>query len=162
MSVEFEIKQLKRLVAHYIELDAGVRYWEDASVNGSEDTNGTMIPLRKGDKWCPVIRLSDGRVEDWPKGTTADVHYKVCDDGEYWLLDENRKRIAKWSSYFVPNDILCIGDNGYGDYIILTIGNDGIIDGWSQPAINGEEWKCLINEADARRAGATEGHEANS
>lgn len=108
--------------ATYIELSAGVRYWEDSTVNGAEDTNGTLTPLRKGDNWAPVIRLADGLVMDWPQGITADVHFKVCDQGEYWLQDADRKRVAKWAGYYVPDDFLCPGDNGYGDYSLY--GND--------------------------------------
>lgn len=48
--------------ATYIEVSAGVRYWDDATVNGTTDTDGTLIPLRKGDNWEPVIRLADGMV----------------------------------------------------------------------------------------------------
>lgn len=104
--------------ACFIEVEAGVRYWEDASLNGIEDTNGT-IPLRKGDAWNPVIELKTGLVLNWPNGIEAKIHYKVCDEGQYWLLDENKNRVAKWKGYYVPNDILCINSNGYGDYIIL-------------------------------------------
>lgn len=119
----------------YIEVSADVRYWEDATINGQEDTNGSLTPFRKGDSWCPVIRLSDGCVMDWPAGMTADIHFKVCDAGEYWLLDEDRQRISKWAGYYVPDDFLCHGDNGYGDYIILKIGVDGQINGWRTPGI---------------------------
>ena len=80
--------------ATYIEVRAGVRYWEYATINGTTDTDGTLTQLRKGDNWEPVIRLADGMVMDWPQGTTGDVHFKVCDAGEYWLLDDERKRIA--------------------------------------------------------------------
>jgi hypothetical protein len=134
--------------ARYIEVNAGVRYWEDATVNGKEDTNGE-IPFRVGNDWKPVIELATGQIIGWPEGTEADVHYKVCDDGEYWLLDENKKRIAKWASYYVPDRILCIGDRGYGDYIIFKVGSDGKIIDWKQPAIaNGDDdedkpWKLL-------------------
>lgn len=121
--------------AAYIEVDAGVRYWEDAIINGVEDADGSLTPLRKGDRWCPVIRLDDGVVMDWPTGTVADIHFKVCDDGEYWLLDAERKRIAKWTGFYVPDDFLCRGDTGYGDYIILTIGPDGCIAKWEPTAI---------------------------
>ena len=79
--------------ATYVEVSAGVRYWEDATINGTTDTDGKLTPLRKGDNWEPVIRLADGMVMDWPQGTTADVHFKVCDAGEYWLLDDERKRV---------------------------------------------------------------------
>ena len=70
-----------------IGITAEVRYWEDATVNGVEDTDGALIPLRFGDCWMPIIELDTGRVRDWPEGTTADIHYKVCDAGEYELLD---------------------------------------------------------------------------
>lgn len=123
----------------YIEVSAGVRYWEDATINDQEDINGTLTPFRKGNDWCPVIRLSDGMVMDWPAGMTANIHFKVCDDGEYWLLDEQRQRIAKWAGYYVPNYFLCHGDNGYGDYIILKVDADGVIKSWRSPAI---EWVC--------------------
>ena len=40
--------------ATYIEVSAAVRYWEDATVNGTEDTDGALIPMREGHKWAPV------------------------------------------------------------------------------------------------------------
>ena len=129
--------------AAYIEVSAGVRYWEDASVNGTEDADGTLIPLRNGDNWEPVIRLADGAVMDWPQGITADIHYKVCDEGEYWLLDDERKRVAKWAGFYVPNDFLCPDDNGYGDYIIIKVGEDGKIDNWIAPYI---EMVCYCDD----------------
>ncbi len=119
----------------YIEVSAGVRYWEGTYVNGAEDENGTLIPFRKGEMWCPIIRLSDGMVMDWPIGITANVHYKVCDDGEYWLLDADRKRIAKWGGYYVPDDFLCPSGTGYGDYIVFNVAADGLIEKWREPVI---------------------------
>lgn len=126
--------------ASYIEVSAAVRYWEDATVNGEEDTEGKLIPFRFGDIWKPEIRLEDGLILNWPEGTEADIHYKVCDQGEYWLNDGNG-RVAKWNGYYVPNDFLCHGDNGYGDYIIFKVGSDGKIVGWKRPAIDAEEWQ---------------------
>ena len=127
----------------YIEVDAGVRYWEDATVNGVQDTDGKLIPLRSGGSWKPIIRLSDGKVLCWPEGTTADIHYKVCDEGEYWLLDAQRERVSKWNGFYVPDAFLCHGDHGYGDYIIFTIGGDGLIEGWRQPEIDEAKWRQL-------------------
>lgn len=141
MSFSIEILTPAQVDVVYIEVNADVRYWEDAEVNGKEDADGTLIPCRKGDDWCPVITMSDGKVVGWPSGTLAKVHYKVCDAGEYWLLDADKKRIAKWGDCYVPNDILCIGSNGYGDYIILKINADGFIEGWQQPMINRDEWE---------------------
>lgn len=127
--------------AAYIEVSAEVRYWEDATVNGKEDTDGTLIPLRFGDTWKPVIRLDDGQILDWPVGTEAAVCYKVCDQGEYWLHDKDGNRIAKWKGYYVPDDFLCHGDQGFGDYIIFEVGQDGKIKGWQRPMLEPGEWR---------------------
>lgn len=118
---------------------ARVRYWEDATVNGAEDTDGSLIPLRDGDQWMVTIDLATGRIKDWPEGTTADIHYKVCDAGAYWLADSDGKSVAKWDGFYVPDDLLAGGD-GYGDYIILKVDGAGTIEGWN-PAIDEDEWK---------------------
>lgn len=131
--------------ASYVEVSANVRYWEDASINGEEDTDGRLIPFRSGNNWTPVIRLLDGMVMDWPAGTVADIHFKVCDAGEYWLQDADRKRVAKWTGFYVPDDFLCHGDNGYGDYIIFKIGADGLIEKWETPDIR---MVCKCDEDD--------------
>jgi len=122
-------------------VSAEVRYWEDAEVNGVQDSEeGTLIPLKVGNLWKPTIELATGRVVGWPQGTTADIHYKVCDAGEYWLEDANGKRV-KWTGDYVPNNLLAIGGEGYGDYIILKISAEGIIEGWKTPQIiRLEDW----------------------
>jgi len=119
--------------AAFIECEAGVRYWEDAIVNGVEDEDGSRIPCRVGGNWCPTIDLRTGKVVGWPEGTTADIHYKVCDDGRYWLLNEAGERIAERDGY-VPGRYLCHGDNGYGDYIIMKIDGSGAIAEYRRPS----------------------------
>ena len=109
-------------------VSAGVRYWEDTEVNGVEDTDGDLIPCRDGSNWCPEIDIDNGIITNWVKGTTAKVHYKVCDDGTYLLQDGNGKTILSRDGY-VPK-IMCPADNGYGDYIIMSIDEDGRIDNW--------------------------------
>jgi hypothetical protein len=128
--------------AKYIEVDAGVRYWDDALVNGTPDVDG-KIPLRKDDGWCPTIDLKTGEILDWPQDIEAKIHYKVCDSGLYWLLDENKKRIAKWNGYYVPNDILCTKSNGHGDYIIMDIGKNGKVLNWKIPYLDEEKWEPM-------------------
>lgn len=125
----------------FISVFADVRYWEDATINGKDDTEGNM-PLRQGETWCPIINIHTGYVCDWPLGVEADIHYKVCDAGEYFLLDVNKERIAKHNGYYVPDDILA-GGKGYGDYIILKIDNQGYIEGWKRPWFEDEEWDKL-------------------
>lgn len=125
--------------AQFILAEAGVRYWEDATVNGVEDEDGSRIPGRDGDLWRVKIELATGRVVDWPAGTTADIHYKVCDAGEYWLLDADGNKTAHREGY-VPGTFLCHGDNGYGDYIILKIDGDGQITSYTPPKVRADDW----------------------
>ena len=115
------------VAVRYLRADCGVRYWEDAVVNGLEDAKGD-IPLRRGDSWCPVIDLESGTVLGWPAGVTARVHYKVCDAGVYALLDADMNVVAEKSGY-VP-EMMCPAENGYGDYVIMDIDGDGKIDRW--------------------------------
>jgi hypothetical protein len=132
--------------AAFIEVNAGVRYWEDATVNGIEDEKGDLIPLRVGESWRPIIDLANGNIVDWPEGTEASIHYKVCDDGEYWLLDTNKNRIAKWKGCYVPGSILCVKTEGFGDYIIFKVGKDGNIKDWTKPSIDDDEWEPITTE----------------
>lgn len=121
ITVKMEVTKSVR----YLKADCGVRYWEDAEVNGVEDEDGN-IPCRNGDSWQPIIDLDTGKIEGWPEGTTADLHYKVCDAGVYTLLDEGRNEVKQIDGY-VPK-IMCPGGAGYGDYVIMKIGPDGVIE----------------------------------
>jgi len=118
---EVEVKMLS--------VDAGVRYWEDATVNGVADTSGDLIPCRKGDAWMPTIDLETGIITNWEQGKAASIHYKVCDAGVYTLTDEQGNTVQEISGY-VPK-IMCPGGSGYGDYIIMNIDATGRIDKWS-------------------------------
>lgn len=123
------ITERKRVAVTHIKAECDVRYWEDAVVNDQEDADGDLIPCRTGDCWTPVIDLSTGTIKDWPRGTTAKLHYKVCDAGRYSLLDVSGSEIASIEGY-VPK-IMCPGGAGYGDYIIMKIDAEGRIEGWN-------------------------------
>lgn len=126
--IMLEVETKTRVAVKYLQAECGVRYWEDAKVNGVEDTDGTLIPCRDKDTWAPVIDLATGRIENWPQGTTADIHYKVCDDGAYHLLNEAREVVRSIDGY-VPN-MMCPEGEGYGDYVIMNVGPDGTIAKW--------------------------------
>ena len=114
----------------FLKAECGVRYWEDAEVNGErEDDDNPTIPCRAGDSWCPVIDLETGKIEGWPEGVTARTHYKVCDAGRYTLLDAERVEVASIDGY-VPA-ITAPGGGSYGDYIVMEIGPDGVIANWT-------------------------------
>lgn len=145
MPIKVTITVPKTMAIQFLRVSAGVRYWEDATINGQPDADGTMTPLRNGALWEPRINLETGEVLDWPwpQGPTADIHFKVCDAGDYWLQDENGIDVAKWKGDYVPDGILCVGGGGYGDYIILKIGANGLIEGWHAPEINAQDWTAL-------------------
>jgi len=132
----------------HLEVSASPRYWEDACVNGEEDLLGNLIPCRVGDLWKPLIRIKDGQIENWVQGVSAYIHYKVCDDGEYWLSAFSNSRftkLLKWRGYYVPDEYLCPGEEGFGDYIVLNVGPDGKIENWVEPRFNAYEWVSVEN-----------------
>jgi hypothetical protein len=122
------IKVEKEVDIKFLHVSAGVRYWEDTEVNGIEDETGELIPCRNGEYWEPIIDVDTGIIINWPKGIKANVHYKCCDDGTYTLLDSDKSQIIAKEGY-VP-DCLCPEEAGYGDYIIMSIDENGHIDGW--------------------------------
>ena len=129
MKITIKVKIKKEVDIKTLWVEAGVRYWENATVNGIEDENGKLIPCRDGEYWCPIIDIDNGIITNWEKGVTAKIHYKVCDDGSYYLKDADHNTVLSIVENYVP-DILCIDDNGYGDYIIMNVDENGQIKNW--------------------------------
>ena len=131
MKITLTVKQ--EVDVKTLRVAAGVRYWNDATVNGVEggddDDFDPGIPLRDGDVWRIDIDVESGRILNWPDGTTASVHYKVCDQCGWDLLDSDGRVVAGEQDGYVPGT-LCPGGEGYGDYIIMEIGPDGTIEDW--------------------------------
>lgn len=136
MEVEIEVKKV--LDVKYLKCRIGARYWEDATVNGVEDTDGDLIPLRNGEYWCPTIELETGIIQNWTSGVTADIHYKSCDENEFTLLDQDNNVLHKQNSY-VP-DFLAINDDSFGDYVIMTVEGNGQIKDWDSKKIDFESF----------------------
>jgi hypothetical protein len=124
---EFKVEvthQVKYLLAN-----CGVRYWEDGTVNGVQDNDDNpVMPLKEGDCWNVKIDLETGTIIDWPEGTTAETHYKVCDAGVYALLDGDSEIVTEIEGY-VPT-MMCPEGSGYGDYVIMKIDGSGKIANW--------------------------------
>ena len=123
--MKIRLKVEKEFDAKYLLVSAGVRFWGDAKINGVEDKDGTLIPFRDGEDWCPLIDIEKGTIVDWPKGITAKIHYKVCDDGSYKLLNKDFSTITYKEGYVI--DSMCPSGNGYGDYIIMNVNENGNI-----------------------------------
>ena len=115
----------------YLFASMNVRYWEDATVNGIEETNeNPTIPLRNGGTWDIMIDIEQGRIMNWPVGVTASTHYKVCDEGTYTLTSYDMEGVVIRKEGYVPS-MLCPKENGYGDYVIMDIDENGYIDKWN-------------------------------
>ncbi len=125
-----KVKTIQEVEITTLLIDAGVRYWEDAKVNGVEDENGDLIPCKFGDRWKPIINIDSGVITNWKKGVVANIHYKVCDDGTYHLADADGN-IWLTKDGYVPN-ILDITRDSYGDYIIMKVDEDGKISNWNK------------------------------
>ena len=117
---EFDVK--------FLAVTAGIRYAEDVDVNGESCEELSEIPLHDGEHWQVMIDVDAGVILNWPQGTTAKFYLKVRDDGTYSILDANKKEIKTYDGY-VP-DCLAIDDSGYGDYIIITVDENGKIKDW--------------------------------
>ena len=134
--------------ARYLAVSVPVYHWDDSILDGDEDLEGRM-PCRRGDLWEPLIELATGKIVNWTAGHTARVSHKVRDEGQYWLLDQHKARIARWKDAYVPNDLLHMGGNGFGDYIFLPVDADGQILDWKVPVLQPDEWVPLT-ELDAQ------------
>jgi len=144
----------KEMDSRYLRATMGVRYWVNCDYSKDDgktwegnfdDTDEeserikNLIPcvVKKdsgyysGDYWELLIDLNEGKVIDWPKGFCIKTYFKVCDDGEYVFLDENKNEVINitksFDQYYVP-DFLALEDNGYGDYVIINIDGNGKIE----------------------------------
>lgn len=127
-----ERKVVEKVHARYLKVSCEPRGWS-VTVNGesyNDDNPGVDIPCRFYDLWTPLIDIDTGQIINWRSGTTMSVYLKVCDAGAYTLLPEDCKTVlGKVSEQYVPG-FLSPKDNGYGDYIIMDINEEGYIDGW--------------------------------
>ena len=123
----------------FIKLCAGVRYIEDCAINEEKfDKNKhfyTDVPfLKESDcdyynyEWTPEIDVENGRILNWTKGTTLYTWFKVCDCCAFEYIDKDIH--IKYDNY-VP-DFISINHHGYGDYIYLTIDENGYIKDWDK------------------------------
>ena len=103
--------------------------FEDAELDGEEDDeNEPQIQCVEGDRWNILIDIKTGQVINWKPGVEADVFYKVCDDGIYTAYDNSMDEVHEIEDY-VPK-LMQLNENGYGDYIEITINKDGFIKKW--------------------------------
>lgn len=131
-----KIKIEKEVDLALAECQIFARYWEDAWINGVEDDaeNPKMPCVEKVEHfcyktprlaWCPVIDLDLGLIMNWPQGETASIHYKSCDENVIRIIDADGNVVKEYCGY-VPQ-FLYPKENGYGDYVIMDIDQNGYI-----------------------------------
>ncbi len=162
-----ETLNAKPVEIKYLACDVEPRYLEDSEINGEDDLDydeqdrgmDSRMPLMvKRQKtvtnvwgtqyntldyhWLIIIDLDEGRILDWEKGTVADIHYKVCDQGRYSFLDNDLEEIiSSEDTMYVPS-LLDFNNESFGDYMDFTIDEDGYI----------KEWNLLPEETRKERA----------
>lgn len=124
------IKVEKEVDIKFCQVKVEPRYWEDATVNGVEDVEGTLLPCINGKLWEPLIDIDNGVIVNWESGKRARVHFKVCDAGSYYLMDEDKNVILSIEDDYVPNKLI---PGEYGDYIVMDIDEEGKILGKWNP-----------------------------
>ena len=85
--MEVEILTTKTVNIKKLHVNVIPRFIEDALVNGGyENENDPKMPFAKFDDkakeyfWEVNIDIDKGQIVDWPQGTIASIHYKVCDE----------------------------------------------------------------------------------
>ncbi|MDY0487291.1 hypothetical protein K7G92_000771 [Pasteurella canis] len=114
--MKIQIPTTKEINVKYLELILPVRY-------GDEDMPYNF-PLRNGDMWQAVVDLETRQIENWPQGQSSKIEMKVCDEGCYKLLDENKQTVLAINQYYVPHGVV---PGEYGDYVSLNIDEIGKI-----------------------------------
>lgn len=121
-------------------VNAVVRHPEDAytRITGTsqwveENPNEPSMPYLYKDGnmyyWRPVIDLDNGQILNWPKDKEAKLCYKVVDEFNCILHDSNGNCVSEYDDY-VPR-CMQLDEEGYGDYIYITIDSEGYIKNWA-------------------------------
>jgi len=124
--VKATIKIEKEVDIKSVRVEVAIRYDEEDVPND--------FPLREGDIWKATIDIETGKIEGWPAGITGHLNMKVCDEGSYYLLDQEGNTILSLEGDYVPNELV---PGSYGDYIDLQINDQGFVTNWCRnPSID--------------------------
>ena len=121
----------------YLQVDLFRFYLEDSTINGKEgNESNTPFYCQKYNQYYDedrpcisfTIDVDEGKILNYPIGTIWNIRYKAVDEGIYTLTDKDYNEISKLDGY-VPN-VFSIDDAGYGDYIFMTVDENGYIQNW--------------------------------
>ena len=149
--MKVKCKCIKEIDFSYLDCYLFSRYWEDSdiSLNGSDfeevkedasnlpqsmmylgDETITSYKGFYGEKCFRMkIDFETGKILNWEQGYKMKIHWKVVDQGVYSYYDKDNNLIDKLEDY-VP-DFLGVDNDSYGDYVIMSVNEDGQIDNWN-------------------------------
>jgi hypothetical protein len=129
---------MKRVITVMKEVDIK-KVRVSVAVRYDEEDIPKDFPMRSGNMWNATIDIETGKIFDWPQGKSGNLHMKVCDEGSYYLLDENDEEVLSIEGDYVPNRLI---PGTYGDYIDLKIDSTGTITNWySESKISIEDFE---------------------
>ena len=139
--MQVKVKREVVVDATTILVNVYIRYWDDGILNGIEDNNDTphmpcAVKEEDGYHWIPFIDIETGQILNWREDTTAEIHYKICDEFTCKIIDEKGGEHCLIKDYegYVP-EFMCPKERGYGDYIIMDIDENGYIQDWDKRAV---------------------------
>jgi len=133
-----EEKTVKAEPSNICHVCAEMNYTEDCIVNeltepectvDNPEVKPTIFGAWKDERgnWCWKfdVDVETGKIIGWPSGMTARTYYKVV-DGFYAKFNDK-----SYGPNYVP-DCFSLDDEGYGDYMYLTVSEDGFIKDWDK------------------------------
>lgn len=90
-----------------------------------ENVNDLPKEIIRGDTLRLTFVIPQGIIIDWPPNVLGEytIYGKVCDNGSYYLLDNNYEVISKIEEDYIPNRVI---PGEFDDYINLKIRNGKI------------------------------------
>jgi hypothetical protein len=122
-------------------LHVSIPYDKDDKYGLISFDNGWMTELECEEDFVPpmlnvetqrlevTVDLKERKVVDWIYDEFIRMWAKVCDSGTYTLLDADEKPLWQINGY-VPNAMIPPYEDGFGDYLELTIEQDGSLPHW--------------------------------
>ncbi len=132
---------MKKLIVKYtdyyinvIKFDGKECSWKDKStVPSFVKMLGDLDEIDPNYEVSLEIDAESGKLLNHDFGHKIELYNKVVDEGTYTLFDTEVGETKTIQDYVIPG--LDTYSNGYGDYIILDIDENGFIKGWDSDKI---------------------------
>ena len=124
----------------YVRITSNANLFDDYKITTPDTLVDNVVnPLVIDDLLNFVIDNSTGIIENWPVGISMKTWFKLRDEGNYELLDDDKNSILTITDSYVP-DIIC--ENGGGDYLEFDIDENGKIKNWN--VLNNDLIECYL------------------